>query len=242
MKKYIFVSIIILMLFYINTSCNQKNNCGFDKSEKSKTKYYLCDSLLQNDTIVFTGYERENIFESEQDNIKQDEIDLFLPDGYEVLNISKSIDILPSIWSDLNDDVSSQYVSLEMLKLNCKITENEILKNNKLIIPKFDSTIKKKLYDSNGGKLDKQSIIKAINEEFNNIINVYRKNSTKSEINDLYRDRNTYLGYLKNYSNWDTESSSKFDLLLHKYYITLNLKMNDKVRRFTFVYYPIHGN
>jgi len=197
MIKYIFVFLNILILFQTITSCNKKNNCGFDKSEMSKTKYYLCDSLLQNDTITFNGYESENIFESEQDNHEQDEIDLSLPDGYEIINISKSIDILPSIWADLNDDVSSQYVSLEMLKLNCKITENEILKNNKLIIPKFDSTIKKKLYDSNGGKLDKQSIIKAINEEFNNIINVYRKNSTKSEINDLYRDRNRANAFKK---------------------------------------------
>ena len=259
MKKIKLQRISILFAICVSTlsSCSETNICGPRESSSNKIEFHICEDILNKDTLDYNWFEKLPEKYSSRDWLADfDTIAFFLPDGYEITDVSQSFLLKPSIWAKYGDEVDMQYFVFDDLKMYCKNPNFKM--NNNMLIKGFDSDEKlfNELYFKNKKHIYKNELLTELKKYYDaktlEISESPDDDSTKNKwLIDNQRSKSIYEEYLNNYTNWETASSREWDggeqlesfgLLESKIFLTLTIKNEESTDKITIIYTPIHGN
>ena len=252
-RPYSILHLLFFMWIVVFSACNKKQKCGPGKYKNGKIEYYLCDSMLDCDTIN-PGDER---WSGENDMYGIDWIGEFdtiqfrLPEGYTITEAQQAFVIMPSVWAKENDGVV-QYISLNDLSAYCPNPKKIEHKNNLFITPvSIDEDLARELYFNTKGDIRKNDLLGEINKIYDRLDEANKNTApdeftTSAEINEMIkenqRERATYISYLNNYTSWHNAPRSQFELLAPRRYLTLSVKTATELKKITFTYAPVYGN
>ena len=250
------IAISFLISSFISSSCNGQQKCGVGKLYHSKVEFYICEEMLNIDTIKnddnrwFAESELAN-FVSDSRLGEFDTIAFHLPLDYKITEAKQSFVIIPSIWARQGDKVG-QYYDFYELKEHC-INPKVIKPTNNVLVNamNINENLATELYFKNKNGISKNELLLSIEKQFdaNNErikemkIDEYTTASDKKKyLLDYQREKEIYTGYLKNYINWKNAPREQFELLSVKRYLTLTIQNGENTKTLTLVYIPVYGN
>jgi hypothetical protein len=180
-----------------------------------------------------------------------DTIAFHLPNGYKIIEAKQSFIIVPSIWAKDEDEVV-QYMDFYDLKMYCNDPKVLKLKNNILLNPlDIDEKFAYELYFKSKSGINKNQLLSSLKKQFdaseldlkNRKIDDFTSASDKKEyLEKNQREKEIYIGYLKNYINWEKAPKERFELLAVERYLTLSIQNGEKINKLTLIYKPVYGN
>lgn len=248
-------SVFMITLF----SCQDNQKCGAGKISDRKVEFYICDKMFNTDTIKTTDnrwFDQSDFWDAKEGNAQVsdswlggfDTIAFKLPDGYKIIEVKRSFVITPSIWAKLGDEVT-QFKDFDDLKVVCDDPNMLMMKDNMLVNgTEVDDQTISELYFRHKQKFNKNEIESLINNDYERSVKYINtdESSTASQKNKYLlenkREKDIYIGYLKNYTNWENASKDQFQLLAKERYLTLTIQNKDKTHKITLYREAIYGN
>ena len=226
------IAISFLISSFISTSCNGQQKCGVGKLYHSKVEFYICEEMLNIDTIKnddnrwfaesefvsmrnWVEYKNVPILDSppimEESWLGEfDTIAFHLPLDYKITEAKQSFVIIPSIWARDGDEVV-QYKDFYELKEHC--INPKVIKptNNVLVNPlNINENLANELYFKNENEISKNELLLSLKKQFDSQETFLKEMvpdeySSASDINKLILDNHIERKiYTKYLNNYTT--------------------------------------
>jgi hypothetical protein len=237
--------------FHICEDMFNLNQDSINNSEDEGFKIYNFDEVSEQFEYEF---EYENVPFLEKLTIvgdfwitEYDTIAFYLPNGFSIIEAKQSFEIKPSIWANMEDNVV-QYRDFNDLKKFCKDPQVLKLKNNMLLNPlNIDYKYEAELYFKNKNGLSKNELLTSLIRQFDSedlyikSSETYSVSEKKESLLENQREREIYIGYLKNYINYGN-GNDIVGLLSEDRYLTLTIQNGKNLYRLLFLSHIIYGN
>ena len=180
-----------------------------------------------------------------------DGVKFILPNGYKIIDAKLSAEITPSIWPNINENVT-QYLTFSEYSILCKdVKKLEINKNTIMHPMELKEKLIRDVYFNNAPKLRKDQLVNFLNKKFEEektyikelkYDTLYSSKEIKEKLIENEREKKVYLKYLKNFTTLKNANKDNFGLLAMVRYLTLSIENKNNIKKVTFEYFPVYGN